>query len=105
MKRYLVRSGNIEHIVEVEDTESAEDAMAKLFTLFDENYSCGDDECPPAPGEVISAIEVVGQELWWDSKSAIKLARTLGRGDIDASLNEWADQATDVQKGANAWNK
>lgn len=64
-RRWLVQSGEIHEIVEAAD---AEEAMAKVFTLFDE------DDSPPVASNVISAIEVIGEELWWPTGNAIKRA-------------------------------
>lgn len=65
MKRWLVESGDIREIVEA---ASAQEAMSNVFTLFD------NDDDPPEPGHFISAIEVIGEELFWKSEDAIKAA-------------------------------
>ncbi len=77
-RRWLVRSGEIEEIIEA---DSAKAAVVKVFTTFD------DTDRPPDAGKSISAIEVSGEEIWFSAKLAIKKA---GRwaGDTDASIAE-----------------
>lgn len=64
-KRWLVRTGDIEEIVEADDVE---EAMSMPFTMLD------DREGPMGAGEYISAIEVVGEEVWAKTETAIRRA-------------------------------
>lgn len=77
MKRYLVRSGDIEEIVEAEDEL---EAAAKVFRIFDV-----DDE-PPSAGEFLSTIEVIGDELWHLTKDClIRAGRWAGSIDVNTA--------------------
>ena len=62
-RRFKVISGDMQEIVEA---DSHEEAAAKLFTMFD------DDASPPEFGAFISTIEVIGEELWHESRDALK---------------------------------
>ena len=68
-KQWMVCTGDMSEIIEAEE---ATEAMAKLFTMFDD-----DDHEPPEAGLFISAIEVVGEERWWTTEKAIEKAGRL----------------------------
>lgn len=67
MKRWLVRIGGSELIVEA---EAAVEAMAKFWTMWDD-VDFDDDGFPDANYANISAIEVIGEEVFWDTASAL----------------------------------
>ena len=79
VRRWKVQSGDMDEIVEA---ESRDEAVAKLFTMFDD-CECELDELPE-PGLYVSTVEVIGDELWEDTKDAMRRAGRLA-GSTDAS--------------------
>lgn len=75
MKRWLVRIGQSEAIV---DADTATDAMTKFWTMWDD-VDLDDEDFPDANYSNMSAIEVIGDEVFWDTESALKASGRMGR--------------------------
>ena len=91
VRRWLVRTGDIEETVEAGDPG---EAMAMVFTMFDD-----EDEAPEV-GTFISCVEVLGDEVWWKTEEAIKRA---GRwGGTDAGIAEKSSAVTLRNDGSKA---
>jgi hypothetical protein len=63
MHRWLVASDDLREIVEA---ETAKDAINKVFTMFDDH-----DDLRNYFGAYISAIKVVGDEIFWVTHEAL----------------------------------
>lgn len=69
-KKWLVRTGNMEGVVEA---ESVSEATAALFAMYDDQLT-GEGEEEPTTGMLISAIQVIGEEYYMTTEHALKKA-------------------------------
>lgn len=64
MKRFLVQCGEHSDIIEAESHEAA---AAKFWTVWDDSA-----DPPDANFELMSTVEIVGDQFWHDTESALR---------------------------------